>query len=373
MTLVDILHMNIGDGNSSYAKNSVFTKIVMQKAGPFLKSTIKGMANQDAFFHHCFVIADLGCSSSINTLSVASNIIDTIHELCQENNRKTPQFQVCLNDLFGNDFNNVFKFLHDFYKNLQRDKGEKFGPCFVSAVPGSFYERFFPDESLHLVHSSYSIHWLSQVPKGLENNKLNIYMAITSPLDVLQAYGKQFHTDFTRFLQLRSTEIIRDGCMFLTLRSRSNLDPTRDDSSSFWDFLLASSTNRLIFNQQGLVQESDINSFNLPFYFPHEDELRTIIEAEGSFSINNMNTFELIWGQHDNDYINIDEFTCEYTHNDGKDTANLIRAITEPLFASHFGNSIIDMLFKKCEKIAAKHLATKNTRHLSVVVSLTKK
>ncbi|KAC9410949.1 hypothetical protein E3N88_45886 [Mikania micrantha] len=341
-----------------------------------------GMANQDAFFHHCFVIADLGCSSGINTLSVASNIIDTIHELCQENNRKTPQFHVCLNDLFGNDFNNVFNFLPDFYKNLQRDKGEKFGPCFVSAVPGSFYEKLFPDESLHLVHSSYSIHWLSQVPKGLENNKLNIYMAITSPLDVLQAYGKQFHTDFTRFLQLRSTEILRDGCMFLTLRSRSSLDPTRDDSScssldptrdnssSFWEFLTLSLLEML---KEGLVQESDINSFNLPFYFPHEDELRTIIEAEGSFSLNNMNTFELIWGQHDNDYINIDESKCEYTHNDGEDTANLIRAITEPLFASHFGNSIIDMLFKKCEKIAAKHLATKNTRHLSVVVSLTKK
>ncbi|KAL8255692.1 hypothetical protein R6Q59_030759 [Mikania micrantha] len=290
MTLVDILHMNIGDGNSSYANNSLFTKIVMQKAGPFLKSTIKGMANQDAFLLHCFVIADLGSSSGINTLSVASNIIDTIHELCQENNRKTPQFQVCLNDLFGNDFNNVFKFLHDFYKNLQRDKGEKFGPCFVSAVPGSFYERLFPDESLHLVHSSYSIHWLSQVPKGLENNKLNIYMAITSPLDVLQAYGKQFHTDFTRFLQLRSTEILRDGCMFLTLRSRSSLDPTRDDSScssldptrdnssSFWEFLTLSLLEML---KEGLVQESDINSFNLPFIFHTKMNLGQLLKLKG--------------------------------------------------------------------------------------------
>ncbi|MFS7915574.1 putative methyltransferase [Helianthus anomalus] len=149
MTLEDILHMNSGSGDSSYANNSLFTKIVMQKTAPFLKRTIKGIAKQNTFFDHCFIFADLGCSSGMNTLLLASDVIDIIHELCLENNRHTPQFQVCLNDLFGNDFNN--------------DKGDKFGPCFVSAVPGSFYGRLFPDESLHLIHSSYSVHWLSQV------------------------------------------------------------------------------------------------------------------------------------------------------------------------------------------------------------------
>lgn len=121
------------------------------------------MANQDGFFDNCFVIADLGCSSGMNTLLVASSIIDTIHEVCKENNHKTPQIQVCLNDLFENDFNNLFKILPNFYKILKEDKGENFAPCFVSAVPGSFYDRLFPNRSLHFVHSSYSIHWLSQV------------------------------------------------------------------------------------------------------------------------------------------------------------------------------------------------------------------
>ncbi|MFS7915580.1 putative theobromine synthase [Helianthus anomalus] len=176
MALVDILHMNSGSGDSSYANNSLFT----------------GMANKDILSDHCFMVADLGCSSGMNTLSLASNIIDIVHEVCQENNRKTPQFQVYLNDLFGNDFNNVFKLLPNFYKTLRKCKGEQIGPCFVSVVPGSFYGRLFPEESLHLIHSSYSVHWLSQVPEGLENNKQNIYIAKTSPLDVLQAYGKQF-------------------------------------------------------------------------------------------------------------------------------------------------------------------------------------
>ncbi|KAI3496624.1 hypothetical protein L1887_38994 [Cichorium endivia] len=103
------------------------------------------------------------------------------------------------------------------------------GSCFVSAILGSFYGRLFPDESLHVVHASYVVHWLSQVPGGIENNKGNVYMGKTSPLNVFAAYGKQFHTDFIKFLQLRSKEIVRGGCMVLTFLGRNSADPTTDD------------------------------------------------------------------------------------------------------------------------------------------------
>ncbi|XP_076893662.1 S-adenosyl-L-methionine:benzoic acid/salicylic acid carboxyl methyltransferase 3-like [Bidens hawaiensis] len=359
MTLLDILHMNSGDDDSSYARNSLLQKIAIQKVAPFLKRSIEGMANQDGFFDNCFVIADLGCSSGMNTLLVASSIIDAVHEVCKENNRKTPQIQVCLNDLFGNDFNNLFKILPNFYKILEKDKGENFGPCFVSAVPGSFYDRLFPNRSLHFVHSSYSIHWLFQVPEGLQDNKLNIHIGKTSPLNVLQAYANQFLRDFTKFLQLRSEEIVHGGRMVLTIPNRSNIDPTSDDCCEFWELLTSSLLDML---KEGLVRESDINSFNLPFYFPHEDELRNIIEANGSFSVDYMNVFEFEMDEHDTDF-----------DNDGENTAKLIRAITEPLFAFHFGKSIIDVLFNKFGKKVAEYLATKEIKDLSVVISLTKK
>ncbi|KAI3716589.1 hypothetical protein L1987_67571 [Smallanthus sonchifolius] len=357
MALVNILHMNSGNDDSSYANNSLFQKTVIKNATPFLKRTIKGMANQDLFSDHCFMIADLGCSSGMNTLLVASSIIDTIHEVCQENNRKTPQFQVYLNDLFENDFNNLFKLLPNFYKILKKDKGENFGPCFVSAIPGSFYGRLFPNKSLHLVHSSCSLHWLSQVPKGLEDNKLNIHIAKTSPLNVSQAYGNQFRIDFTNFLQLRSEEMVRGGHMVLTIPSRRTVDPTCDDGCDFWELLTISLIDML---KEGLVQEADINSFNLPFYIPHENELRNIIQADGSFSLDNMNISKL--DGHDTDY-----------DNHVKNTTKFARAITEPLFTSHFGKSINEVLFKKFEKNVAEYLTTKERTSLSIVVSLTKK
>lgn len=50
----------------------------------------------------------------------------------------------------------------------------------------------------------------------------------------------------------------------------------------------------------------------------------------------------------------------------------MLRAVAEPLFACHFEKSIIDLLFKKFEKNVAEHLAAEDTRHVSIVMSLTK-
>jgi hypothetical protein len=116
-----------------------------------------------ATFPSCIQVADLGCSSGPNTFLVVSEIIDTIHGMYQQMNYKSPEFQVILNDLPWNDFNTAFKSLPAFYKKLNKEEMGGLGPCFVSGLPGSFYGRLFPSKSLHFVHSSNSLHWLSQV------------------------------------------------------------------------------------------------------------------------------------------------------------------------------------------------------------------
>lgn len=114
-------------------------------------------------------IADLGCSSGPNTLYVISEIIDIVHATSQQLDRPRPEFRVSLNDLPGNDFNHIFVSLPAFYNKLKMKKtgkgsGSGFADrCFISGVPGSFYGRLFPLKSLHFVHSSSSLHWLSQV------------------------------------------------------------------------------------------------------------------------------------------------------------------------------------------------------------------
>nr|XP_043621474.1 S-adenosyl-L-methionine:benzoic acid/salicylic acid carboxyl methyltransferase 3-like [Erigeron canadensis] len=369
MDAVNVLHMNSGDGESSYANNSLVQETVLREAQPVLRQTIKDIAKSDDMFGQCFKIADLGCSSGPNTLLTASNIIDMVHEASKENNRKTPQFQVCLNDLYGNDFNSVFESLPTFLAKLKEEKGESFGPCFVSAVPGSFYDRLFPDDSLHLVHSSYSLHWLSQVPKGLEKNTSHIYVARTSPTEVFEAYQKQYATDFTMFLQARAKELVPGGRMVLTLMGRKLSDLAIDDCGVGWEVL---AQTLLDMAKQGLVKESDVDSFNMPYYNPCEDEIRDVIEKEGSFSLDVVSTFRGNWDALDKDYTST-KASSELSIRHGKNTAKMVRACLEPLLAIHFGSSVIDKLFENYGKRVAEHLAVEKTRHYNIAISLTKK
>jgi len=113
-------------------------------------------------FNGCYKVVDLGCSSGPNALLVVSNILNIIHKISFKLNHETPVFQIYLNDLFENDFNTIFKILPDFY---QMTKVKNVGECFISATPGNFYGRLFPNNYINFFHSSYSLHWLSQVSR----------------------------------------------------------------------------------------------------------------------------------------------------------------------------------------------------------------
>lgn len=108
-------------------------------------------------------IADLGCSSGPNTFLAVYEIINTIDKKRNSLVHKSPEYQIYMNDLPNNDFNTIFKSLSNFKEKLRKQMGPGFGPCFFSAVPGSFYDRLLPNKSLHFVHSSYSLMWLSKV------------------------------------------------------------------------------------------------------------------------------------------------------------------------------------------------------------------
>lgn len=108
-------------------------------------------------------IADLGCSSGPNTLFAVSELIKVVDELCGNLGCQSPEYQVLLNDLPGNDFNTIFKSLPEFQNRMKKQLKAESGPLFFTGVPGSFYGRLFPTNSLHFVHSSYSLQWLSKV------------------------------------------------------------------------------------------------------------------------------------------------------------------------------------------------------------------
>lgn len=62
-------------------------------------------------------------------------------------------------------------------------------------------------------------------------------MARASPPNVYEMYKMQFEHDFKMFLASRSSEIIHGGRMVLAFLARSNINPSRTDSSRLWELL----------------------------------------------------------------------------------------------------------------------------------------
>jgi salicylate 1-O-methyltransferase len=109
------------------------------------------------------VVADLGCSSGPNTLLMLFEVMKIISKQCKMLGLQSPEMQLFLNDLPGNDFNNIFQSLDYFEERLKAEEGIISIPHFVAGLPGTFYGRLFPNHSVHIFHSSYSLMWISRV------------------------------------------------------------------------------------------------------------------------------------------------------------------------------------------------------------------
>ncbi|MBA0864733.1 hypothetical protein Goshw_005603, partial [Gossypium schwendimanii] len=162
MEVVQVLHMNKGNGDTSYAKNSTVQRKIISFGKTIIEEALLELSSN--YDIDSMGIADLGCSTGPNTLSVISQIMDIVRATSGHLRRPVPEFRLFFNDLYSNDFNSLFMLLPAFYKMLKEEKGIGLASsqCFISGVPGSFYGRLFPSNSLHFVYSFSSLHWLSQ-------------------------------------------------------------------------------------------------------------------------------------------------------------------------------------------------------------------
>ncbi|KGN48856.1 hypothetical protein Csa_003407 [Cucumis sativus] len=361
MEVVQVLHMNgSGAGDFSYANNSLLQSKVILMTKPIVEEAINNLYCSS--FPTNFTIADLGCSSGPNTLMAVSELIKVVEENRQKHNKQPIEYQVLLNDLPGNDFNTIFKSLPNFLEKLKMEIGDHdIGPCLFNGVPGSFYGRLFSSKSVNFIHSSYSLHWLSKVPEGLEGNKRNIYMVDTSPKSVVEAYYKQFQNDFELFLKCRREELVKGGSMVLTLLGRRSQDPTSKECCYIWE-LLAMALNDMV--SEGIIEEEKLESFNIPKYMPSPTEMRIEIEKEGSFVVNRIQVSKMDWNIVYKDNGNKDD-------NGGYNVAKYMRAVAEPILISHFGEAIIDELFIRYGQIIVDRMAKEKLEFVNLTISLT--
>ena len=112
-----------------------------------------------------------------------------------------------------------------------------------------------------------------------------------------------------------------------------------------------------------------MDAFDLPFYAPAMKEVKTVILNEGSFELDQVHTFELNWDPYD-DYK--DDFVADYSKS-GENTAKTIRAVLEPMLASHFGDAIMDDLFSRYSMNVAQHLKEQKTKYVNFTIALRKR
>ncbi|XP_052201548.1 probable jasmonic acid carboxyl methyltransferase 2 isoform X2 [Diospyros lotus] len=375
MEAMQILHMNNGEGETSYAKNSTVQRKIIAVAKSMVEEAVLAILSEN--FPESMGIADLGCSSGPNTLIVASKIIDIVHSAACRKGLSPPELRVSLNDLPGNDFNDIFQQLPDFYKKLRQEKGGGFERrCFISGTAGSFYGRLFPNNSLHFVHSSSSLHWLSQVPAALENNKeehLNkgkIYISKSSPVSVVEAYASQFKKDFMDFLKSRSEEMVSNGRMVLSFMGRRSADPSSKEGCQQWELLAQA---LMAMASEGLVEEEKIDSFNAPYYAPSPEEVRMLAETEASFLVDRLEAFEIEW---DGGGGGGGGYNCAGGEMPSKGhlVAKTVRAVVEPMLESHFGKEMdMDDLFRRYAGLVGDYLSVNRSKYVNLAVSFVKK
>ncbi|RLM55065.1 anthranilate O-methyltransferase 1-like [Panicum miliaceum] len=301
----------------------------------------------------------LGCSSGENTLILVSQVIDAMSDSQQM------EVQFFLNDLPENDFNYIFHSLGNFKESIAAEhKGGR-----IAGLPGSYYTRLFPSQSVHLFHSSCCLHWRSRLPDGLDVNakpylnKGNIYIAKTTTLSVVKLYQELFETDLLLFLKLRHEELVSGGQMVLTFLGRKNEDAYKGNLNHLCG-LLAQSVQSLV--HKGLVQEEKLDAFNLPVYGPSVDEVMAVVRKSELFNVSSTRLFGSNWDPYDDSGDRIVQDSLQ----SGLNVAKSIRAVMEPLFASHFGGAVLDELFREYARNVAKHLQREKTMYSVIVLFL---
>ncbi|XP_071733219.1 probable jasmonic acid carboxyl methyltransferase 2 [Rutidosis leptorrhynchoides] len=362
---MQVLHMNKGVGETSYAKNSLIQEKIISFGTSMVEAAIYSVLSE--LKPECIGVADLGCSSGPNCLATVSQIIHMVDHASRQMGRLVPELCVSLNDLPGNDFNNLFELLPNLYKKIKDDYGIQ--GCFVCGLPGSFYGRLFPAKSLHFIHSSSSLHWLCQVPLGLgpelgsHLNKEKLYISKSSSVRVVEAYQQQFRKDFSLFLSSRAKEMVVKGRMVLSFMGRQSPDPCADEACYQWE-LLARALMSL--SLDGLVKKEMIDSFNAPYYAPSLKEVQCEVEKEGSFVVDGVETFEIEWDDGDSSGFN---------ESSGNRVAKTIRAVVEPMLHSHFhmGPVIMDELFRRYANIIDDCFFERRLKYTNLVISFLKK
>uniref|UniRef100_A0A0E0HPM4 Jasmonate O-methyltransferase n=1 Tax=Oryza nivara TaxID=4536 RepID=A0A0E0HPM4_ORYNI len=304
------VHMNPGQGETSYAQNSALQKTAQDRMKTLIEEAVTGLCTSSCPHPKNMVIADLGCSSGPNALTLVSAAVDAIHRYCAQHEQLPPEMCVLLNDLPDNDFNAVAKSLDTLKHSVDE----------ALARPTAVITGMAPED---LKKSRIPMH---DSDEQLRSSRHQI---------VADSYARQFKKDFMRFLSLRAQEIVPGGRMVVSLLVKRSDKPDTELIQPWTPAVTALSDMAL----RGVISKEKLDSFYIPLCCPMDSEVNNIIEEEGSFEVNKMM-------MHD-PYDGTGKALLDL-----KMVALRVRAVFEPIIVQHFAASdeIMDDFVRAVER-----------------------
>eukprot|EP00897_Mesotaenium_endlicherianum_P008848 jgi/Mesen1/7992/ME000425S07191 len=315
--------MEGGLAENSYAAQSKVQRMMWAQAAPLLLDELKesfhllNSKNKDRIFH----VADLGCSSSVNTILQMNCVTEVLHhchsaflmssqpdQRMQDSKVGNMQIMAYFSDLPSNDFNTLLRLfpappqssrqlppeMHsnsscdistvNFHKILSEvmtsDRPPSNARFFAAGVSGSFYSQLFPSQALHLAMSSTALHFLSRVPDLLTSGKLENKGRIRPPSSVIggpvrEAFCAQAHDDLCTFLRMRANELVSGGLLWMLMLGDCGED-FPDVNVDAWQALI----------EEGKLSQDSLDKFNMPFYDRSPEDIQAAVDAvNGLFSV----------------------------------------------------------------------------------------
>nr|CAB3486085.1 unnamed protein product [Digitaria exilis] len=350
----NVFCMGGGQGETSYVNNSQVQSRNLEMVVDVLKETLDTIRLPPSP-EKLLTAADLGCSCGENTLFVADVIVDHMSHTYTSIGHAPPEFSFYFSDLPSNDFNTLFRLLPDQQQPTAagRTGDHRRRRYFAAGVPGSLYDRLFPENSINAFTSTFSVHWLSQVPREVMDETSNAYnkgkVFVHGASEATgAAYKRQFQSDLTRFLRRRAAELKHGGVVFLLCLGRpATADPTDQGRVRLlYGTLFEDSWSDLV--TEGVMEQEKMDSFNVPLYAPTLEEVREAVDdAGGAFRINRL---EMVMGSppvvvdagaDDDDPAAV-----------GRTVANNVRSFVGALVDAHVGKAMADELFDRLRRRA---------------------
>ncbi|CAM6033263.1 unnamed protein product [Sphagnum compactum] len=349
-----------GDGEFSYQRMGVLQASSIKTLEPLMAEAVKQMSLPKQGPLH---IADFGCSTGRNSISyvnfIVKCIIDKYLDASENNGHVTcmPEMLVSFMDLPGNDFNNLVQLLASEAKNAKDLAGSVNGAnvgrarnYFSAMMGGSFYNRLLPKESMHFVISTFSLHWMSQIPATVTDKSSPLYnkgrpWILGGNPTIAREFAQQSMLDLDNFLDSRAAEMVPGGILFASFVGRHDAANPENQVNPEWYHRCVFGTdfenawNDLI--DDGVITTETRDTFNLPTYARSKEEVEASIIKCGAFDI------QYLQSPVDDNLCPDDELMhmLQFPKSFATFVSAWVRAITGPSIEAHLGRHNTDEFF----------------------------